>query len=49
MKLVLLKGDPYSLDVVKGERNRIDRDLKDKGFIYFSPDFLLLKADTVTE
>jgi len=45
---LLIKGDPYSLDAVKGERNRIDRDLKDKGFIYFSPDFLLLKADTVT-
>jgi outer membrane protein insertion porin family len=45
---VLIKGDVYSLDAVKNERTRIDRDLKEKGYIYFSPEFLLFKADTVT-
>lgn len=47
-KTLLVKGDVYTLDAVKNERARIDRDLKEEGYIYFSPDFLLLKADTVT-
>jgi outer membrane protein insertion porin family len=38
----------YSLDDVKNERIRIDRELKEGGYIYFSPDFILLKADSVT-
>ena len=45
---LLKPGDLYSLDVVKSERVRIDKYLKDNGYIYFSPDFLELKADTVT-
>jgi len=47
-KSLLKKGDIYTLDAVKGERARIDRDLKEEGYIYFSPDFLLLKVDTVS-
>lgn len=45
---MLHKGDIYSLEAVKSERNRIDRELKESGYIYFSPDFIFLKADTVT-
>ncbi len=45
---LLKKGDVYTLEAVKNERSRIDRDLKEEGYLYFSPDFLLLKADTVT-
>jgi outer membrane protein assembly factor BamA len=45
---MLHKGDVYTLEAVKSERNRIDRDLKESGYIYFSPDFIFLKADTVT-
>lgn len=45
---LLKAGDTYTLDAVKDERSRIDRDLKENGFIYFSPDFILLKADSVT-
>ena len=45
---LLRPGEIYSLETVKNERVRIDRELKDKGYIYFSPDFLTLKADTVT-
>ena len=41
-------GDVYSLDAVKKERSRIDQALKDEGYLYFSPDFLLMRADTVT-
>ena len=47
-KSLLVPGDIYTLDAVKKERTRIDADLKDEGYIYFSPDFLLLKADTVS-
>ena len=39
-------GDDYNLDVLKNERVRIDALLKDKGYFYFSPDYLLFKADT---
>lgn len=45
---VLHTGDIYTLDAVKEERIRIDRELKERGYIYFSPDFLLLKADTIS-
>ncbi|HEY0750771.1 MAG TPA: BamA/TamA family outer membrane protein [Chitinophagaceae bacterium] len=43
----LLKVDaPYDLDLIKGERTRIDAVLKEQGFYYFSPDFLLVKVDS---
>ncbi len=38
--------DPFNLDVVKGERLRIDAILKEQGYYYFSPDFLIVNADT---
>ncbi len=45
----LLKiGDLYSLDAVKNERTRIDENLKEKGYIYFNPEFITLKADTIS-
>lgn len=43
---LLKKGDQYDLDVIKNERSRIDDRLKQKGFYYFSPDYLQLDADT---
>lgn len=46
-KETLLKaGAPYNLDLIKAERNRIDRMLKEKGYFYFRPDYLLIVADT---
>ncbi len=45
---VLKKGDIYSLESVKNERIRIDRNLKEHGYIYFNPEFISVKADTVT-
>lgn len=36
----------YNLDVVLNERDRIDNDLKNKGYYYFSPDYLLLEVDS---
>jgi outer membrane protein assembly factor BamA len=45
----LLKvGDIYTLDAVKNERSRIDRNLKENGYIYFNPEFISVKADSVS-
>jgi len=43
---LLKPGEDYSLDRLKNERVRIDAMLKNKGYFYFSPDYLLFKADT---
>lgn len=45
-KSILKKGDPFSLDVVKGERLRIDAALKEQGFYYFNPDDLIVFVDS---
>ncbi|WP_163410573.1 translocation and assembly module lipoprotein TamL [Flavobacterium ajazii] len=43
----LLKvGNPYDLDVIKAERERIDARLKERGYYYFNPDYILAKADS---
>ena len=43
----LLKvGDIYNLANFTAERVRIDGDLKNKGYYYFDPDFILFKVDT---
>ncbi len=39
----LRRGEPYSLDVIKLERERIDAYLKDNGFYYFNPEYLMMK------
>jgi len=43
---LLKKGAPFDLDVIKGERTRIDALLKEKGFYFFSPDYLLIQTDS---
>ena len=43
---LLLPGKPFDLDVIKAERNRIDAFLKERGFYFFSPEFILVKTDT---
>jgi outer membrane protein assembly factor BamA len=43
---VLKVGDYYNLDAFKNERIRIDNDLKERGFFYFSPDYLILQVDS---
>jgi len=45
---ILKSGDVYTLDAIKNERNRIDRNLKEEGYIYFNPEFIAVRADTVT-
>ena len=43
----LLKvGKPYDLDVIKSERERIDARLKEKGYYYFNPDYILAQVDS---
>lgn len=45
-KTLLLVGKPFDLDVIKAERIRIDAHLKENGFYFFSPEFILLRTDT---
>ncbi|MEX2117346.1 MAG: BamA/TamA family outer membrane protein [Bacteroidota bacterium] len=43
---VLGAGDQYDLVKLKLERERIDAALKEKGYFYFSPDFIVFQADS---
>ncbi|MDQ3017251.1 MAG: hypothetical protein M3R25_11110, partial [Bacteroidota bacterium] len=42
----LKADDPYDLDVIKAERERIDLRLKENGFYYFSSDDILVMIDS---
>jgi outer membrane protein assembly factor BamA len=46
LESVLKINDPYNLDAVKLERERIDARLKEKGFYYFADDYLLIQVDS---
>jgi outer membrane protein insertion porin family len=43
---LLKPGNSYNLDVIKAERSRIDRMLKEKGYYYFRPDYILVLVDS---
>ncbi|WP_316833188.1 BamA/TamA family outer membrane protein [Pedobacter aquatilis] len=45
-KTLLKVGNYYDLDVYKNERIRIDNDLKENGYFYFSPDYLIMQVDS---
>jgi outer membrane protein insertion porin family len=45
---LLKKGDIYTLETLKNERLRIDKNLNENGYIYFNPEFIKVKADSVT-
>jgi len=45
-KSLIKPGADYNLDILKTERIRIDAILKNNGYFYFNPDYLLFKADT---
>lgn len=45
-KSLLKAGNGYSLEVIKLERIRIDARLKEKGYFYFSPDYLKVQVDS---
>lgn len=42
----LKSGVRFNLDLMKFERERIDNQLKQKGYYNFNPDFLIFEADT---
>lgn len=42
----LKKGQPYDLGVIKEERERIDQRLKNRGYYYFNPDYILIQVDS---
>ena len=46
-KTILAAGDRYDLAKLKQERERIDAALKEKGYYYFSPDFIVFQERTV--
>jgi outer membrane protein insertion porin family len=45
-KTLLRVGNYYDLETFKNERIRIDNDLKERGYFYFSPDYLILQVDS---
>ncbi|HRQ49283.1 MAG TPA: BamA/TamA family outer membrane protein [Agriterribacter sp.] len=45
-KTLLKKDDPFDLAVIKAERERIDAYLKENGFYYFDPDYLIVETDS---
>lgn len=45
-KTFLKTGNPFDLDIIKAERERIDEHLKNKGFYYFSPENIIVQADS---
>ncbi|CAN5620681.1 BamA/TamA family outer membrane protein [soil metagenome] len=45
-RTLLKKDDPYDLDVIVAERERIDMFLKTKGFYFFNPNYLLMRVDS---
>lgn len=45
-RTLLKNGNPFDLDVIKAERERIDNRLKERGFYYFHPDNIIIQADS---
>jgi outer membrane protein insertion porin family len=43
---LLKQGDFYDFETIKAERVRIDNRLKNRGFYYFNPDYLIVDLDT---
>jgi len=46
---LLKAGEPYDLDVFTNERVRIDAALKNEGFYYFNPNYLLFQVDSTLQ
>ncbi|MES2575461.1 MAG: BamA/TamA family outer membrane protein [Bacteroidota bacterium] len=45
-RTLLKEGNPYDLDIIKTERERIDARLKERGYYYFNPDYILAQVDS---
>ena len=48
-KTFLKVGNHFDLDVIKAERERINEHLKNRGFYYFSPDNIIVQADSTVQ
>lgn len=48
VKSLLKAGDTYNLDIILDERKRIDQTLKEQGFYYFNPEYLLVIVDSTS-
>jgi len=44
MQSLLKPNQPYSLETIKEERARIDARLKEEGYYYFNPDYLIVEV-----
>ena len=45
-KTLLHPGAPFNLALIKGERDRIDAYLKERGFYFFGPDDIIVQVDS---
>lgn len=45
-RTLLIPGNPYDLEAIKLERDRIDARLKEKGYYFFNPDYILAQVDS---
>src|SRR5690606_39008248 len=43
---LLQKDRPFNLSHIVSERERIDNELKNQGYYYFSPEYLLVEVDS---
>ncbi len=45
---LIVTGEPYSLELLCRERQRIDKALKKQGYFYFHPDHIIFRADSTS-
>ena len=45
-RTLLIPGNPYDLEVIKSERERIDARLKEKGYYFFNSNYILAQVDS---
>lgn len=45
-KSLIQKGKNYNLETIISERERVDNDLKNRGYYFFHPDYLLMEVDS---
>ena len=43
------KGDQYELEILKQERQRISTFMRNRGYYFFSPEFIIFEVDTTVE
>jgi outer membrane protein insertion porin family len=43
---ILKSGNPYNLNDIEAERSRLDLELKQKGYYFFNPDYIMAYADS---